>query len=129
MEKVSVKQITFARVEGRHIDLFKKTFSTWNDVETAINNAARTAPDTGGYDKCDFWIEWEDGNTYKGRFDMQRQHCFDRQPLADHVNVYLRFLAGEQKPSHMTAQQYEQFISEYQESAREFLQTYQIGSE
>ncbi|MBW5471551.1 hypothetical protein GPJ61_27575 [Brevibacillus formosus] len=127
MEKVQMKQITFARVEGRHEDLFKKEFDRWLDAEIEINQAALTAPDTGGYDKCDFTIEWQDGNTYKGRFDLQREHSMAQSPLKDHVMGFLRFLAGEDRPDHMTEQQYLPFISERREDARRFLQTYQIG--
>lgn len=127
MKKVQVKQITFARVEGRNSDLFNKVFPTWQEVETAIKNAAITAPGDGGYDKCDFLLEYENGFIYEGKFDMVRDHHTDLQPLAEHVTGYMKFLSGEQKPAHWKDTQYEFYVRDSKEAAKEFLQKYQIG--
>ena len=42
-------------------------------AEVILNRWALTAPPEGrGYDKCDFTIVWYDGETYLGRYDINR---------------------------------------------------------
>ncbi len=65
---------------------------------------ARTAPEDGGYDKCDFKIEWADGETYDGRADIERSHhTAGKYDLAEHVRDFLTFAGGLWAPERVTA--------------------------
>lgn len=42
-------------------------------ASAALMGWSSTAPEPGqGYDKCDFTVVWKDGQTYLGRWDLQR---------------------------------------------------------
>lgn len=88
MTKIPVKQIVLERAEGTRI---KKTFSTWRDAESTISKWASTAPDNGAYDKTDFYIVWENGQEYSGRFDLQYKHSYNTDGLAKQVKSTLEY--------------------------------------
>jgi len=61
-----------------------------------------------GYDKTDFVVTWEDGETYKGRFDME---SLDKDggddTLRGHVFSCAAFQSGYGRPAHMTEADYQ----------------------
>ena len=54
-----------------------------------------TAPKEMGYDKVDFLVTWEDGETYEGRFDMKYEHKLEENMLGRQITDVLLFYAGE----------------------------------
>ena len=94
-----------------------------------LHSWASTAPKEGGYDKCDFEIEFEDGQLYQGRYDLV--HWSVKSPsLQRHVQDFLTFLAGTRRPLHMKQEDYDRYLSTLgteKESAAEFLKTYDVG--
>lgn len=73
--RTPVRSITITRAEGFEEELISRTFEgpqAWRLAAEELRRWARTAPDRGGYDKCDFAIVWQDGTTYQGRYDLQR---------------------------------------------------------
>lgn len=44
----------------------------WETANIILSKWARTAPDNGCYDKCDFTVTFADGETYTGRYDLTR---------------------------------------------------------
>src|SRR5215467_12129576 len=94
-DKIKPKLITITRAEGLVAECNKpETATTWPHANAILFNWSRTAPEHGGYDKCDFTIVFEDGTDYNGRYDLvhyRREH----PDLARHVRSFVRYLAGE----------------------------------
>ena len=106
----------------------------WLVAQLILGELGLTAPtsEEGGYDKTDFTVTWEDGETYKGRFDLQRGGVNDDGDcLWEQVGQFLGFLAGTYRPGWMDDEQWQTFQRESslerRESARQFLAEYQIG--
>jgi hypothetical protein len=73
--RTPIRSITITRAEGFEEELITRAFEgpqAWRLAAEELRRWARTAPDRGGYDKCDFAIVWHDGTTYEGRYDLQR---------------------------------------------------------
>lgn len=69
-----VQSVTITRAEGFEEELITRTFEGQDALSLAraeLRSWARTAPEGGAYDKCDFEIRWPD-RTYRGRYDLQR---------------------------------------------------------
>ncbi|MEC0526203.1 hypothetical protein P8822_00040 [Bacillus sonorensis] len=88
MTKIPVKQLVLERAEGTRA---KQTCTTWEDAESTIARWATTAPDNGAYDKTDFYIVWENGQEYSGRFDLQYKHFYNENGLAKQVKSTLEY--------------------------------------
>lgn len=132
MDKIHVKSITITRAEGTIEEVDRpKTISSFEEADRVLREWSETAPKELGYDKCDFTITYEDGETYKGRYDLK--HWATEYPnLGKHVREFLTFHAGKRKPAWMTEEQYESFLQQPHvqrvklESER-FLESYQIS--
>jgi hypothetical protein len=92
---IKPKTITLVRAEGLINECNKpKVARSWAEANAILFNWSRTAPEHGGYDKCDFTVIFEDGQEYKGRYDLvhyRREH----PSLARHVKDFVRYLAGD----------------------------------
>lgn len=133
-EKIKAKEIVFSRAEGPSDECITVSCSSFGEVNRVINQAARTAPALGGYDKCDFSVVFEDGETYKGRYDMVRDDMTRTGMLEQHMRSHMEFYAGLSCPPHMTAEEYAGYLSRSQVYApsgdyAEFLVKYRIGDE
>lgn len=131
--KVKAVKITIDRAEGMHHECIKTEHTTWAEAEQRILDIRSTAPADGGYDKCDFKIEFEDGQTYEGRYDAQHTSITDEVGLAGHVRSHLEFLSGDRCPAHMTKDEYdramavrEHRIPGIREEAKTFLANYSL---
>jgi hypothetical protein len=82
--------------------------TSYTEAENVLRKWSRTAPQTGGYDKCDFEIHFEDGSVYKGRYDLT--YC-DSCDIAGHVLDFLMFHSGQKCPSHLTKERYENYLA------------------
>jgi len=76
-----------------------------------------------GYDKVDFWITFEDGYVYQGRYDLK--HYLTEFPnLRKHVYDHVSFHAGIRKPHWQTDEQYAQCMELYREHIPDYLDFY-----
>jgi hypothetical protein len=133
MPKIAVYEIIVDRAEGPAADCGSSTFRTWTDAESHLLGICRSQPaGRHGYDKCDFCITYQDGQTYEGRYDSAhpRSNAYSGT-LADHIRNNLLFLAGERCPPHMTPGEYAATVQRYGkvEAARAFLAAYEIGAD
>lgn len=135
MAKLKAVRITIDRAEGPcALCTGPKTFrgsEVWIQARDYLHGQAHTFPANGGYDKHDFEIEWEDGRKYEGRLDCQSATKSDPDlDVALHVKRHLEFYAGLWCPSHMTKEQYEDYLNRMKverSDAQAFLGHYQIG--
>jgi hypothetical protein len=109
MAKVSVKSIWLRRAEGPTKLLGQRTVATFEAADAVLRDWAGTAPEGGGYDKVDFKVTWEDGETYEGRYDLVRDDT-SKASLATHMREFCSFHGGLWCPSHMERQVYDEFI-------------------
>ena len=107
--KIKIKSITIHRAEGPTRDCVKKVYNTLMEAEKRILDIRRSI-NHDGYDKCDFVIEFEDGNIYQGRYDAHSMKKSD-YTLTEHVKSNLEFHASLCCPSHMTKLSYEAFLN------------------
>jgi hypothetical protein len=69
---IQVKEIKLRRGEGPpHECGVWHSFGSFFDADLKLKNWSYSAPEHGGYDKCDFRIVWEDGTEYDGRYDLK----------------------------------------------------------
>jgi hypothetical protein len=121
-------KITLTRAEGL-TDECNKPFvcSTFTEANAKLSAWSRTAPEHGGYNKCDFKIEGPDEiPNYSGRYDLKhwRIECAN---LKGHVLRNLEFVAGQACPPSMTKERYDAFVaarSDHKDVAEELLEFY-----
>lgn len=108
---IKVKSIYLERVEGPTKDLGKRTVTNFSEANEVIKKWARTAPEEGdGYDKVDFAVTWEDGDVYKGRYDMTQKDTHSAN-LGEHIKGFVEYYAGLYRPPHLTPEQYEKSVT------------------
>lgn len=127
---IKAKSITLKWKEGDPGGL-PLSFPSFSTANVCLQRLRVTAPPKGqGYDKTDFVVEFEDGETYEGRIDLQRDVY---ETLDGHIREFCEFHAGRtvRLPAHLTPAQYQRFLK-YQDPADikslgEFLDKYQLG--
>lgn len=130
-EKIKVKRITVQCAEGPSYLCHLKTASNFEEANSLLRAISNDGPDLGYY-KTDFVIEFENGDTYEGRFDVYRWDNPDKEPidLQGHVRRFVQFYAGLRKPDRLTEVQYKTIISrgggESVAKFREFLEKYEV---
>ena len=108
--KIKVKSIQFGFSESPHINK-GITFPDWESAEnylTPIIIATELAKKGGtksGYYKTDFTITFEDGEVYKGRYDIGS----DESTLRQHVRRFIETYSGRVKPGHMSNVQWQAY--------------------
>jgi hypothetical protein len=131
---IKPKTITITRAEGPTCECDRpETADTWAGANAILFRWSRTAPETGGYDKCDFKIVFEDGHEYDGRYDLmhfRREH----PDLARHVRSFVRYLAGElplwcvtEEDKARVRRHQQSLDAETREGAKGFLVEYDLG--
>lgn len=100
-------KITIIRAEGPSDQCGERNeCATFADANMLLRRWSNTAPEKGGYDKCDFKIEDESIDlNYDGRYDLKHWRC-ESPDLKRHVLDFLLFVGGQNKPRHMTEAQY-----------------------
>jgi len=132
--KIQPKTIWVRRAEGRTEEIERDgehTVSTFAEADEVLKRWAWSAPDTGGYDKCDFKVVYEDGEEYEGRFDLKRDHRYGENLLGKHMLDFVTFYAGVRCPGHMKPAQYEAFMHDHADQQIEtakFMLGYQMGA-
>lgn len=112
---VPVKSVFVERAEGLIEECTAHTYEgedAWTNAEARMRFWARTAPDKGGYDKCDIKVTWQDGDTYTGRFDLCRngEDNEGNFSVREHVLRGLRFASGAWRPAHMDQKTYDMIL-------------------
>ena len=132
-KKIVIVKVIFERAEGPIGECERKEFTSLADAQVQAFRWARTAPPPGkGYDKCDFQLVFEDGNTYDGRYDLQRTgYNSDGQTIGQQAVSHLTYLAGQRRPYHFSDEHWAYCCKELQETgitkeARKFLEAYEI---
>src|SRR6266853_2565243 len=103
MAKIPVKSIWIRRAEGPKNDLGARTVTSFEAADAQLKRWARSAPKRGGgYDKTDFRIEWADGETYEGRYDLTGEDVSKHNLLGAHIQHFLNFHAVLLCPEHLS---------------------------
>jgi hypothetical protein len=127
---IRVARIAITRAEGLpHECSVTHICGTWDDADAVLKRMAATAPDSGGYDKTDFRITWEDGETYLGRYDLTRQDA-TKASLAGHVRNFCLFYSGRRRAEHVDEPRYRAIVDrdpELRDAIARLLDTHQIG--
>ena len=95
---MKVSKIIIERCEGKSVECIKLECSSYEEANRILLNWSFTAPKGGGYDKCDFQVIFEDGDDYRGRYDLK--HYTDREiSLKQHMIDVVSYYAnqGEQE--------------------------------
>lgn len=133
---IKPKTITITRAEGFVDECDKpETATSWLAANAILRRWSETAPKTGGYDKCDFVIVFEDGEEYKGRYDLQHW-TVETPDIAKHVRSTISYLSGK-PPVWLKAPGKENYLRHYMEKvagdaetvaeAKRWLATYDLG--
>jgi hypothetical protein len=115
---IKLKRIVFGFSEAA--GLGNQVFSGFAAANEALSRARLKAP-TLGYNKTDFTLEYEDGETYSGRYDVGRDN-FDT--LQMHVRQFCECYGRIKKPANLTEEQWKS-VATYPEYA-EFLNKYEL---
>lgn len=133
MAKIPVKKIWLRRVEGRTQDLGQRTVTSFKAADEQLARWAQTAPEKSVH-KTDFQVQWTDGETYTGTYELQRADATRLNILGSHIQHYLAFHAGIFCPQTMSREDYENYLnnigegegSEKRAGAMTFLQNYEL---
>lgn len=131
---IKIVSITIERVEGpvEDTDFRKNEYKSFREADEAMLKAAETAPKNGTYDKCDFEVLWDNGDTYSGRYDMKSPDARGFEYFSDYVWGGITFYAGFNMPSHFTLAKYEEFLGELtgnRDYCKRLLEEYELLSE
>jgi hypothetical protein len=125
--KIGVREIRLERAEGPSPLPGPRTVASFEEADAVLREWARTAPEGGGYDKCDFRITYADGDTYEGRYDLTRG--MDEGTLARHVQCHVLFYAGLWMPPHLTEARYRNVVARAEvANYRVFAERYDLGA-
>ena len=108
---VKIRTIQLTRAEGAVADLATVTVTSWDAATATLRAWARTAPRPGdGCHKCDFIVAWENGQTHKGRYDLE---CLEvKTPnFAHFFRRYIAGMAGMLPPPHWSEAQYKTVLN------------------
>lgn len=133
--KTWVRFIILERAEGPADQCQKpQILKSFEESDKILWRWARTAPGPkGGYDKCDFFLIFYDGESYQGRFDLKKGHAGYPNLIKNHVEELQKINSGLHRPSWMTPENYaemleqdEQYSPGSQERAMAFLDEYEL---
>ncbi len=127
--QLRVKVIALNRWEGVCDDAEVNSFE---EADAVLRKWARTAPSAGGYDKVGFDIIYEDGNAYRGRYDLNHSDIYYANLLGAHVVSNLTWASGRELNPRNEIEQYKKLIEsriplEVRENAAKLLDKYEIG--
>jgi len=132
---VRIRSIALTWSESREQRYIGRPFESWSVAEAAIREMAAVAPMPRAYDKTDFALVWEDGETYNGRLDIDRSMALAPSPLADHIRAFLGFASGRKCPPTLTPERHREHLAAMEhhnpgtvEAAGKLLDTHQVGA-
>ena len=102
-----IKSITITRAEGLIKECGRPfTANSFIEAQLVLAKWGLTAPKEG-YDKVDFIVEWEDGETYSGRYDMVYGGKDDSgHSLSQHILHHLAYQAQNKNLQPMSKEEY-----------------------
>lgn len=120
MNKIKMVKITLERAEGP-ADLTGKpvTFNSWKEANWWLQKQAVFCTESE-YDKTDFVVTYEDGDTYKGTYELKKEDMFRSKMLEQHMKNFLEAVA---------TGKWDRYQPGISEEAKEFLERYEIGDE
>jgi hypothetical protein len=136
---IQAKKITITRAEGPTELCKTRSFEgpdCWEHARNWLHGQSWTYPQKGGYDKHDFVVEFEDGDTYEGRLDCKHHDCEDADlDVASHIRQFVEFMAGVRCPSGKSSSEFEATLDTLhrrgettREEYKKFLATYSLGA-
>jgi hypothetical protein len=128
-QKIKAKSITFLWSESPVIK-DNTIVTTWTEANKIIKDVAFRIDK--GYDKTAFYIEWEDGRTYKGRIDVMAKDYYKEAPLSEHIENFALGMAGLKKPYSWTDEEYESYLNGLnvdREAWKELIDSYMLHDE
>lgn len=136
MAKIKAVSITIERAEGRKDECVTVKVSgpeVWSAANAVLWRWSHTAPKGGAYNKCDFTVEYEDGEKYEGRYDLHHFE-YEAPDLAKHMRRHCGVYAGRLIPGWVKEEDVEQFKAHIREVGKQeqycgFLDRYEIGNE
>jgi hypothetical protein len=125
--KVPVVGIELSRAEGFVNDSMSRAkVGGWDEANAVLKRWSSTAPNDGSYHKCDIWVTFEDGASYRGRYELK--HWMVESPdLVSTVHAAARFYAGVACPKHMLPDDYQAFLDGIGKERRSQYQTLLAG--
>jgi len=72
-----------------------------------------SAPKNGGYDKTDFIVQWDNNQSYSGRFDMQYGGTENGESFWVSLKNRILFYAGLRRPAHFDDASWNDFIDRH----------------
>lgn len=131
MDKIKVKRVSLLWSENP--EPLPRHFGSLDDATAFLRKMSHSAPGLHqGYHKTGFKIEFEDGETYEGRYDLKNFDALVPVCLARHVWKFCTFYSGrtrpEDLPSHLTVEQYKRLVEDtkQRDEFAKFLDTYEI---
>lgn len=114
MSKIKVQSITITRIEGPlHLCDKPKTFRNYNAAHSWLLSYSHTFPKTGGYNKHDFSITFEDESVYSGRLDCKHLSCKDNDlDIQEHIRSMAEWHSGQAKDPWCGAEKYKEFMAQ-----------------
>lgn len=111
----------------------KRVFLNWRDIGQHVRRIAQFAPRGGGYDKTVIRVTFADDETYECRLDIQHYTLpfeVNDNDLARHIRQFLSFNTGAFCPSHMTQEEYQDYLNgsgkQIQVESQQYLDKYDI---
>ena len=113
---IKVKEVIIKGAEGytEIVKHYPKTFPSIAAAERELRSNAQRAPDSGGYDKHDIEIVWEDGHTYKGRWDVKALTCSDHDTdIGKHIRRFANYQI-DNSDNLMEKKDWQEFLERYE---------------
>jgi len=130
---IPIKSITITRAEGPNRLCGKPhVFDSYAAASTWLLSQSNTFPASGGYDKHDFTVIFEDGETYSGRLDCKAYSCPDNDlDVYKHMLDLARWMSGREMFPHCGQERYKELIRLYEKDGtkkayKEFMDKYLI---
>jgi hypothetical protein len=115
-DRIPVKSVFLRRAEGRRDECIELTLTSIEASNAILARWSHTAPKSG-YDKCDFVVTWENGETYEGRYDLQHMSVGGYPSIDRQMQHFMRFVIGERKPARYSQEDYERCLTEIYDGA------------
>ncbi len=84
--KVGVRGVLITRTADPIKGRYDVVLGTWEETDAILSLWARSAPDNGYVDACDFKVLFDDGNSYAGSYQLRQKDAFLKNLLPAHIH-------------------------------------------
>ena len=116
--KAAIKEVWLNRAEGPVEECGEVTVAgglhVVDEVLSVLRDWGRTAPEDGGYDKTDFRVEWDNGESYEGRFDMQKGGTESGVDFWTSLKERVEYVACKRRPAHFKDEHWAHHCATYE---------------